>query len=101
LDTAAQMKRKERREDIRRPQQEPVPVKPRQFVAPPCTLCQSHRPEGSNYSRIYGTVTHPHGKVRYIRCHFCGNSWTVTQRNSAPTEQSSESGSGPAAEPCI
>lgn len=100
MDTTQKMKRKERREDIRRPQQDPVPVRPRQFVAPPCGLCQSHRPEHTNYSRIYGTVTHAFGKVRYIRCHFCGNSWTVTTRYSVDAEEKKESDAGPAGEPC-
>jgi hypothetical protein len=81
------MKRKERKEEIRRPYQEPGPARPRQFVAPACTLCQTARPEGQNYSRIYGTVTHEFGKVRYVRCHFCGNSWTVTERNSNQAEE--------------
>lgn len=94
MGSAQEMKRKKQREDIRRPQQEPQPVKPRQFVAPPCALCQSHRPEGSNYSRIYGTVTNDSGKVRYIRCHFCGNSWTVRQYLSALPEINKETESG-------
>lgn len=81
------MNRKQRREDIRRPYQEPVPVKPRQFVAPACTLCQTARPENSNYSRVYGTVAQEFGKVRYVRCHFCGNSWTVTERISNQAEE--------------
>ena len=93
MGSAAKMNRKHRREDIRRPQQDPIPIKPRQFVAPPCSLCQSHRPEHTNYSRIYGTVTHDFGKVRYIKCHFCGNSWTVTVRNSVEAERNQESGS--------
>lgn len=76
MGSAETMKRKERREAIRRPAMISEP-KPRVFVAPACGSCAGLRPDYSNYSRVYGTVRRDGFIVRYVRCHFCGNSWTV------------------------
>lgn len=49
-------------------------VKPRAFVPRPCSECQSVRKPNTNYSRVYSV----HGKIRYCKCSFCGNTWTQT-----------------------
>lgn len=77
MGSAKKMKRKDRREDIRRPAVELL-KKPRAYVAPGCGLCAGLRPDYTNYSRVYGTVQRDGMTVRYVRCHYCGNSWTVT-----------------------
>lgn len=51
--------------EVERPQ-------PREFEARACTLCVGVRPPGKNYSRVYSK----HGRVRYCRCSFCGNTWS-------------------------
>lgn len=48
-----------------------VRPKPREFEAKQCTLCVNFRPTGKNYSRVYSK----HGRVRYCKCSFCGNTW--------------------------
>lgn len=88
MGSATKMKRKERREAIRRPAVISEP-KPRVFVAPACGSCAGLRPDYSNYSRVYGTVRRDGFVVRYVRCHFCGNSWTVQvkiETDSIPSE---------------
>ena len=45
---------------------------PREFEARACTLCVGVRPPGKNYSRVYSK----HGRVRYCKCGFCGNTWS-------------------------
>lgn len=87
MDTVAKMKRQERRKEIRRPV-EPEASKPRAFVAPPCSGCVRVRPDYTNFSRIYGTVRRGNEVVRYVRCHFCGNTWTVTLLAEEPTVSS-------------
>jgi hypothetical protein len=44
---------------------------PREDEARPCTLCESRRPIGKSYSRVYCTKA----KVRYCRCSYCGHTW--------------------------
>ena len=44
---------------------------PREDEARPCTLCESRRPIGTSYSRVYCTKA----KVRYCRCSYCGHTW--------------------------
>ena len=88
MDSAQGMKREERRKEIRRPVQQ-EPVKPRAFVAPGCSSCVGIRPDYTNYSRVYGTVRRENQVVRYVRCHFCGNSWTVTLNATDPEAGSS------------
>jgi len=81
------MKRKRQREEIRRPEEATKKPHPRQFSAPECSLCRNVRPQFTNYSKVYGTIKREFGVVRYIRCNFCGNSWTVTiTDNSARVE---------------
>jgi hypothetical protein len=82
-------KDKNQEPDIRRPLPQPEP-KPRPFSAPACSMCTAVRPPDSNYSRCYGTIPRDGGLVRYIRCHFCGNSWTVTSRDSKAIEEKAD-----------
>lgn len=49
------------------------------FVARECTCCTALREsdekaKGKSFSRVYGTV----GRVRYVRCDYCGNTWKQT-----------------------
>jgi hypothetical protein len=44
---------------------------PREDEARPCTLCQSRRPIGKSYSRVYCTKAN----VRYCKCSYCGHTW--------------------------
>lgn len=53
------------------PRQEPRIPKPREFEARPCVQCVALRPFNTNYSRVYKTL----GRIRYCKCHFCGNTW--------------------------
>lgn len=86
MGSAKEMKRHEHGKEIRRPDGIATPIKPRQFTAPACSLCAAIRPDGTNYSRIYGTVTRDNTIVRYVRCHFCNNTWTVSCQTSSPAE---------------
>jgi hypothetical protein len=47
---------------------EPIP---REDEARPCTLCESRRPIGKSYSRVYCTKAN----VRYCKCSYCGHTW--------------------------
>jgi hypothetical protein len=49
---------------------------PREDEARPCTLCESRRPIGKSYSRVYCTKA----KVRYCRCSYCGHTWTQERK---------------------
>lgn len=91
MGSAKKMKKHEQQQEIRRPAQVSQPIKPRQFTAPACSLCAAIRPDGTNYSRIYGTVTREKTIVRYVRCHFCNNTWTVSSQLSNAAEIQSES----------
>jgi hypothetical protein len=44
---------------------------PREDEARPCTLCESRRPIGTSYSRVYCTKSN----VRYCKCSYCGHTW--------------------------
>ena len=46
--------------------------KAREFEARPCSACQSYRPHGKSYSRVYCT----RGAIRYCKCHYCGHTWS-------------------------
>jgi hypothetical protein len=52
---------------------EPIP---REDEARPCSLCESRRPIGKSYSRVYCTKA----KVRYCRCSYCGHTWTQERK---------------------
>jgi hypothetical protein len=52
---------------------EPIP---REDEARPCALCESRRPIGTSYSRVYCTKA----KVRYCRCSYCGHTWTQERK---------------------
>lgn len=46
------------------------------YTAPPCSCCERLRLEdssvqGRNCTRVVSTV----GKIRYLKCSFCGNTW--------------------------
>jgi hypothetical protein len=49
---------------------------PREDEARPCTLCESRRPIGTSYSRVYCTKA----KVRYCRCSYCGHTWAQERK---------------------
>jgi hypothetical protein len=49
---------------------------PREDEARPCTLCESRRPIGKSYSRVYCTKA----KVRYCRCSYCGHTWAQERK---------------------
>ena len=49
---------------------------PREDEARPCSLCESRRPIGTSYSRVYCTKRH----VRYCKCHYCGHTWSQERR---------------------
>lgn len=51
---------------------EPNNIKPKRFVSRPCCMCTEYRPRATNYSVVYAK----HGRVRYCKCRFCGNTWT-------------------------
>lgn len=63
---------------IRRPDKPKIPRRS-SYVAPGCSACAGVRPKikgtdnPENYSRVYGVKQY----VRYIRCGFCGHTWTV------------------------
>jgi hypothetical protein len=44
---------------------------PREDEARPCALCESRRPIGTSYSRVYCTKAN----VRYCKCSYCGHTW--------------------------
>ena len=58
--------------EIIKPDNTEIP-KPRitSYVAPPCSACSAMRPEGENHSRVMST----HGRIRYCKCGFCGNTF--------------------------
>jgi hypothetical protein len=60
--------------------------KPRLFSAPPCGFCKGLRPEHSNYSRVYATLKKAGLMIRYIRCHFCQQSWVHSEPLSSGIE---------------
>lgn len=45
---------------------------PRRFTPKDCPMCESHRPKGMSFSRVYSTQ----GKIRYCRCGFCRHTWS-------------------------
>lgn len=45
---------------------------PRRFTPKDCAMCETHRPRGESYSRVYSTQ----GKIRYCKCGFCGHTWS-------------------------
>jgi formate dehydrogenase maturation protein FdhE len=49
---------------------------PREDEARPCTLCESRRPIGKSYSRVYCTKVN----VRYCKCSYCGHTWTQERK---------------------
>jgi hypothetical protein len=49
---------------------------PREDEARPCTLCESRRPIGKSYSRVYCTTAN----VRYCKCSYCGHTWTQERK---------------------
>ena len=49
---------------------------PREDEARPCTLCESRRPAGKSYSRVYCTKR----QVRYCKCHYCGHTWSQERK---------------------
>ena len=49
---------------------------PREDEARPCSLCESRRPAGKSYSRVYCTKR----QVRYCKCHYCGHTWSQERR---------------------
>jgi hypothetical protein len=49
---------------------------PREDEARPCSLCESRRPAGKSYSRVYCTKQ----QVRYCKCHFCGHTWSQERK---------------------
>ena len=48
------------------------PPEPRRFTPKDCAMCETHRPRGESYSRVYSTQ----GKIRYCKCGFCGHTWS-------------------------
>jgi hypothetical protein len=52
-----------------------IPV-PREDEARPCALCESRRPIGKSYSRVYCTKTN----ARYCKCSYCGHTWTQERK---------------------
>lgn len=50
----------------------PEIAKARGFIAKPCSACTAMRPRDTNYSRVYAK----RGHVRYVKCWFCGNTWS-------------------------
>ena len=52
---------------------EPIP---REDEARPCSLCESRRPAGKSYSRVYCTKR----QVRYCKCHYCGHTWSQERK---------------------
>jgi hypothetical protein len=76
--TMAKRKREHRLQIPMETRLEPTPdvrlidePKPREFVPRDCSMCAANRPPRTNYSRVYAK----HGKVRYCKCGFCGNTW--------------------------
>jgi hypothetical protein len=49
---------------------------PREDEARPCTLCESRRPIGKSYSRVYCTKSN----ARYCKCSYCGHTWTQERK---------------------
>ena len=49
---------------------------PREDEARPCSLCESRRPAGKSYSRVYCTKR----QVRYCKCHYCGHTWSQERK---------------------
>ena len=49
---------------------------PREDEARPCSLCESRRPIGTSYSRVYCTKR----QVRYCKCHYCGHTWSQERK---------------------
>ena len=49
---------------------------PREDEARPCSLCESRRPIGTSYSRVYCTKTN----ARYCKCSYCGHTWTQERK---------------------
>jgi hypothetical protein len=49
---------------------------PREDEARPCTLCESRRPIGTSYSRVYCTKSN----ARYCKCSYCGHTWTQERK---------------------
>jgi len=45
----------------------------REFEAPSCNSCVGDRPKNTNASYVYAK----RGKIRYIKCRYCGRSWSV------------------------
>lgn len=45
---------------------------PRRFTPKDCPMCESYRPRGLSYSRVYSTQ----GKIRYCRCEYCRHTWS-------------------------
>ena len=56
-------------------QPKPDPV-PREDEARPCSLCESRRPAGKSYSRVYCTKA----QVRYCKCGWCGYTWSQERK---------------------
>lgn len=70
MTTVARKKRSDKR--ISRQQDDRLELRPRSFVPRACSCCQADRPPGTSYSKVYATK----GRIRYCRCHYCGNTWT-------------------------
>lgn len=52
------------------------PPEPRRFTPKDCPMCESHRPKGLSFSRVYSI----HGNIRYCRCEFCRHTWSQEGR---------------------
>jgi len=52
-----------------------IPI-PREDEARPCALCESRRPIGTSYSRVYCTKSN----ARYCKCSYCGHTWTQERK---------------------
>lgn len=52
-------------------ERESIPA-PRRFTPKDCPMCESHRPKGLSFSRVYSTQ----GRIRYCRCEFCRHTWS-------------------------
>lgn len=60
------------------PQQE---LKPNRFVPRPCASCETDRPKGTSFSKVY----HTRDNVRYCKCEFCGRTWAQYSDNRTST----------------
>jgi hypothetical protein len=70
------MTKKKKTEQLQTKEVAKLEPAPRRHEARPCTMCETRRPLGKSYSRVYTT----RGSIQYCKCGLCGHTWAQERR---------------------